>query len=372
MILRTSLLFAAGLLLCAQNVLDPSWQSRTATGKITAASVDCTATSCVWIVTPPDVTGASIQLSNVWTGTVQFESSTNGSTWVPASTSSATSSGIYNFQMAGKPFLRARASALSGGTIQVDINTSTGTGGGGGGGSGTVTSVALAMPTGYTVSGSPITAAGTFTVGTSPTDAVTFPAGVQTGDGTKVGVQCFSGTTGEVCLSVANAAGTAIVYLWPSTNGATNQVLTDSGSVTCPTLPTVTPPLPATCHQMAWTTPTGGSSLVTVTVSTTTPVTVSTTGAYYFNDSAAAITFNLPTITGGMVGTRWCFTSMSGRTGAVTLHAPAATTIVKDGNSSTSGGNLASAGALGDAACVIAVSTTLYVAYAGAGTWGIS
>jgi hypothetical protein len=38
---------------------------------------------------------------------------------------------------------------------------------GGGGGSGTVTSIALAVPTGFTVSGSPITTSGTFTVSTT-------------------------------------------------------------------------------------------------------------------------------------------------------------------------------------------------------------
>ena len=51
--------------------------------------------------------------------------------------------------------------ALSGGTLSATPPT------GGGGGSGTVTSVALTMPAGFSVSGSPVTASGTFAVATA-------------------------------------------------------------------------------------------------------------------------------------------------------------------------------------------------------------
>lgn len=53
--------------------------------------------------------------------------------------------------------------------------------GGGGGGSGTVTSVALAVPAGFTISGSPITTSGTFTLGLSTQTANTVWAGPTTG-----------------------------------------------------------------------------------------------------------------------------------------------------------------------------------------------
>lgn len=54
--------------------------------------------------------------------------------------------------------------------------------GGGGGGSGTVTSVALSVPTGFTISGSPITTSGTFTLGLETQSAGLVFAGPATGD----------------------------------------------------------------------------------------------------------------------------------------------------------------------------------------------
>lgn len=73
---------------------------------------------------------------------------------------------------------------------------------------------------------------------------------VATAGGANSGITCWSGlTSGRICASVADVAGTEIVYLYPSTSGAAGQVLTDSGSTTCPTLPSG---YPATCHQMLW------------------------------------------------------------------------------------------------------------------------
>jgi hypothetical protein len=70
----------------------------------------------------------------------------------------------------------------------------------------------------------------------------------------------FSGsglTSGQVVLSVADIAGTAIVYVWPSTNGTAGQVLSDSGVTTCPTLPAG---YPTVCHLLAWIAAGGGGS----------------------------------------------------------------------------------------------------------------
>jgi len=76
------------------------------------------------------------------------------------------------------------------------------------------------------------------------------------GDGTKSGLIYFFGkTSGASALAAADvAASTAIAYVWPTTNGTTGQFLQDTGTTTCPTLPTIggTSP-PSTCHLMAWT-----------------------------------------------------------------------------------------------------------------------
>ncbi len=69
-------------------------------------------------------------------------------------------------------------------------------------------------------------------------------------DPSKTGFSCYSGiTSGMICLSVADVAGSPIVYLMPSTAGTAGQFMADTGAVTCPTLPASAP---ATCHQMAW------------------------------------------------------------------------------------------------------------------------
>jgi hypothetical protein len=109
-------------------------------------------------------------------------------------------------------------------------------------------------------------------------------------------------------------------------------------------------------------------STAPVTVSTSSPVTASSPG-FYYNDSTGAITYNLPTITASMVGARYCARNLAPRTGAITLQAPASTYIDKDGSNGTAAGTLVSAGAAGDSVCVIAVTTTQYVAYVGSGTW---
>lgn len=69
-----------------------------------------------------------------------------------------------------------------------------------------------------------------------------------TGDGTKNGTILLDGkTSGGVALGVNDVAGTAIAYIFNATNGASNQVLFDNGSITCPTLPSGSP---ATCHDL--------------------------------------------------------------------------------------------------------------------------
>jgi hypothetical protein len=75
-------------------------------------------------------------------------------------------------------------------------------------------------------------------------------------DGTnssKTGYLSMTGvTSGSAGFTVDDTAGTAILYVLPSINGAAGQLLLDTGSTTCPTLPTGAA---STCHQLAWLTP---------------------------------------------------------------------------------------------------------------------
>lgn len=102
------------------------------TGSITTSNSNCSVSgACVWMVIPSNANGsASIQLSGTFSATVQFEQSVNGSTWVAASPSSATSTGVYQFSLSGIGYVRARASAYSSGTVSVTISASSSAAGG--------------------------------------------------------------------------------------------------------------------------------------------------------------------------------------------------------------------------------------------------
>ncbi len=105
-----------------------------------------------------------------------------------------------------------------------------------------------------------------------------------------------------------------------------------------------------------------------VTVATTSPQAVVKTG-FFLNNSAGAMTFNLPVITASTVGNQYCFRNYTARSGAITLQLPAATSVDVDGENGTAAGTLVSGGALGDAACVVAVAVGQYMAYIGTGVW---
>lgn len=64
-------------------------------------------------------------------------------------------------------------------------------------------------------------------------------------------------TSGNVTLTVNDIAGTAIAYVWPSTNGSVGQVIEDNGVTTCPTLPAGAP---SVCHALIWTTAPSGTA----------------------------------------------------------------------------------------------------------------
>ncbi len=77
------------------------------------------------------------------------------------------------------------------------------------------------------------------------------------GDTSHSGGSYYQGlTSGGVMLAAADVAGTAIVYVLPSTNGVSGQFLKDNGVVACPTLATGSP---SVCHQLTWAAGGGGS-----------------------------------------------------------------------------------------------------------------
>jgi hypothetical protein len=125
-----------------------------------------------------------------------------------------------------------------------------GSGGGGGGGGPTIAGTANEI----TVTGAGCTSPSTATCTISIPNNPIFP-GVVTAGGF-ISAESFSGnlqlsglTSGNVTLTVADIAGTAIAYMWPSANGTAGQILSDTGVATCPTLPAGAPTV---CHQLAW------------------------------------------------------------------------------------------------------------------------
>jgi hypothetical protein len=105
-----------------------------------------------------------------------------------------------------------------------------------------------------------------------------------------------------------------------------------------------------------------------VTISTSSTVTVSAVG-FYLNNASGAVTYNLPAITSAMVNAQFCFRNAVTRSGAVTIQLPAATFMDNFGANGSAAGTLVSTGALADSVCVVAVSTTQYIAYIGLGNW---
>lgn len=112
------------------------------TGSITASGSTCATTNACISLTlfnAPNLstTAASIALSGTFSGTLQFESTTDGINWsaigglpvTPGSAmTSATAVGTWNFGIAAQNGLRVRCSAFTSGTITVLIQASAGTG----------------------------------------------------------------------------------------------------------------------------------------------------------------------------------------------------------------------------------------------------
>ena len=205
-----------------------------------------------------------------------------------------------------------------------------------------------------------ITSAYTTGLATIPTVTITSSAGLFAGTYTS-GITT-TGTVGQTCtLGSLNGGGTgaAATVALTGTNtiaGGTALVVTAAGSgYTSPPTSSTASAGTATCSG-------------TAVIATSTSVAISTTG-FTFNNTSGALTFVLPTITSGLVGSEFCVRNSATKTAALTLKAPASTTIDMSGANGTAAGTMVSGGALADAACVLATSTTTYVAYLQSGAW---
>jgi hypothetical protein len=204
---------------------------------------------------------------------IQFETSPDNSSWtaVPntvcsstvqppcvidgANPSTTTGNQTFSVKAYGK-FVRLNVTTATGsGTISTKMYGYKGLSAkapGGAGGGGTIT------PTGTFTTNAVVTAAAPTVIqticATCTLDAngvyVTpgaYTAGIA---GANSGALALNGlTSGTAGFAAADIAGTAILYIMPSTNGAAGQVLTDNGVASCPTL---VAGLPAVCHQLIW------------------------------------------------------------------------------------------------------------------------
>ena len=198
-------------------------------------------------------------------GTVLTSTQYPGSTGVNPNT--ATTSGFTG--LAGYfPWMRVQLASVGGtgkvtGALYGFYNSTLARAGSGSGGGGGPTIAGTANQITVTGAGctTPSTATCTISVPTNPIFNGTVTAAGFIANESFSGNFSGSGlTSGQVVLSVADIAGTAIVYVWPSTNGTAGQVLSDSGVTTCPTLPAG---YPSVCHLLAWIAAGGGSGALT-------------------------------------------------------------------------------------------------------------
>ncbi|HWQ32536.1 MAG TPA: hypothetical protein VNQ79_06615 [Blastocatellia bacterium] len=131
-----------------------------------------------------DVSGwyaAALQVSGTFSATVTFEVTVDDTNWIAVRacnlndgsySTTASAPGVFAIPLAGVSQLRARVSAYTSGSVTVVARQTQGVivragDTGGAGGSGTVTSVGLSLPGIFSVSGSPVTSAGTLSASLS-------------------------------------------------------------------------------------------------------------------------------------------------------------------------------------------------------------
>ncbi len=148
-------------LLCFARVASAQVQIQDA---ITASNATCAATTpsaCVTLPLPAgQLGGASIQIYQTYSATLQFEGTTNGVTWVavpgtPAAggtgVTSTTTTGVWKFDVTGLSAIRVRCSAFSSGQAGVYIQGSLEGPTGASAGGGTITVVQPTMSSGVSV-----------------------------------------------------------------------------------------------------------------------------------------------------------------------------------------------------------------------------
>jgi hypothetical protein len=104
-----------------------------ANGFLSVNSTDCsTAGSCVSLAVPPNNGGVAIQIGGTYSGTLQFEGTADGATWVSISggplaggsaATSTTSTGVWLLSTAGLNSVRVRCSAYSSGSPRVYLQS---------------------------------------------------------------------------------------------------------------------------------------------------------------------------------------------------------------------------------------------------------
>lgn len=102
---------------------------------ITATSTACaTDSSCVTLKFSPNSGSVVVQITGTFTATLEFEATSNGTTWVAisgvpltttTSVSQVTAAGLWKFGTAGLTGLRVRASAYTSGGARTFIQSST-------------------------------------------------------------------------------------------------------------------------------------------------------------------------------------------------------------------------------------------------------
>ena len=106
-------------------------------------------------------------------------------------------------------------------------------------------------------------------------------------------------------------------------------------------------------------------ALAGMTISTSSPVTVSGTSGYFLNNTGTACEFDLPATA---TGKQFCFRNIAGATGALTVKIHSGQFIDMNGTNGTVG-TLVSSGVLGDSACVVGQDSTHWLALPQRGVW---
>jgi hypothetical protein len=190
-----------------------------------------------------------------------------------------------------------------------------------------------------TISTSGVVHSGTYTSGITATGSVGQTCALASLNGGG------SSATATVALTGTNtiAAGTALVVTAVGSGYTSSPTSSTAGDGT------------AACSGTA----------VIATYLTVNPV----TGFHFAHLTAGNAAYVLPAITSDTVSNQMCILNAVAKTGKLKLVAPASTYLGFYGVNGSSAGTLVSNGAAGDAMCVVAVTTTQYMAVPGAGIW---